>query len=469
MIRLTITILCAVIMWSCEKNTVWYVTDFGAVGDSTVINTKAIQSAIDKCHSAGGGRVVIAGGDFFSGTILLKDNVTLEVAEGAQLLGSPNPYDYETIDPFVDATGQTRGKCLIGSIDAKNVAIVGKGTINGCGEMFTKVLVNRTLHRLGIKPKQEMSSQASGQDAKYLGGKVQNFDRPFLLRFVRTDGLAIRDVNLKQPAAWTVHLFQCTNFIVDGVSVHSHANKNNDGIDIDSSSDGIIQNCNIDSGDDAICFKSTSPLPSQRVVVRNCTIKSDWGALKFGTESMGDYRDIKITNCLIHDTRGGGIKMLSVDGADISNIIIDSIQMQNVDMPVFIRLGERRLTYRDAPQQAVGTIDSIRISNITASTPGLEGSRLRPPTGIFITGTPDHQIGDIWLENINITLPGGGVDSLRNIIVPENETLYPEFTKFGGALPAYGLMARHVKGLKTTNVNITLLSEDAREEVVILP
>lgn len=447
-----------------EPSPQWNVTDYGAVGDSLTVNTQAIQRAINVCSAAGGGEVVIADGVFVSGTILLKNDVTLRVSEGATLLGSDNPNDYRSIDPFVDATGQLRGKCLVGALDAENIGITGSGTIDGRGDRFTRKKVEETLRRLGEDLVE--STKKLKEDPRYAGNKISKFDRPFLIRMVRARSILIDDIHLRQPAAWTLHFFQCQGFTVDGINIYSHANQNNDGIDVDSSTDGFITNCNIDSGDDAICFKTTSPKPTENITVSDCRLSSEWGAIKFGTESMGDFNNITVRNTSIHDTKGGGIKILSVDGANISNILIDSIDMENVEMPIFIRLGERRLVYREAPRQPVGSISGVTIRNITARVSREKDLRLFPTTALFFTGTPDHSISEVSLENIRITLPGGGAAEHRDIIVPESETEYPEFTKLG-ATPAYGLFARHIKQLRTKDINFKLLKNDAREKLVL--
>lgn len=254
--------------------------------------------------------------------------------------------------------------------------------------------------------------------------------------------------------------------MVDGISIFSHANKNNDGIDIDSSTKGVIRNCTIDSGDDSVCFKTTSPKPTTDILVEGCKLSSEWGAIKFGTESMGDFKDITVKNCVIHDTKGGGIKILSVDGANISNVRIDSIEMTNVEMPVFIRLGERGLVYRNAPVQPVGSINNVTISNIVARVSNPKELRLSPTTGLFFTGTPGHPITALSLQNITIYLPGGGTSEDALIAVPENEKKYPEFTLLG-PVPAYGMFARHVERLSTRNLNFILAENDDREEVVL--
>lgn len=440
-----------VLLIGCTKKTVWNIQDFGAKADGESLNTSFIQKAIDECSKAGGGTVLISDGKYISGTILLKDNVKLKIAEGAQLIGSSNPKDYQLIDPFTDAVGQQRGKCLIGALNAKNIALIGKGTVDGRGQLFKYEELAKRLKKLGI---------AKSKLKEYVS------NRPFLLRFVKSSGIIVTDISLKQPAAWTCHFFQCNDILVDGINIHSHAHKNNDGIDLDSSKDAVIKNCTIDAGDDAICFKTTSPVATQNVEVSNCQLKSDWGTIKFGTESMGDFRNITITNCYIHETRGGGIKILSVDGANIHNIKIDSIEMEKVDMPIFIRLGERLRTYRDAPKQEVGSIGNVTISNVIATTWNKEESRVSPPSGILMTGTKKHLIEAVKLKNIQIYLPGGGTKEQSKLVIQEDEKRYPEFNFFG-VLPSYGIMGRHIQSLDIENVVIKTESKDDRYPVVM--
>ncbi|WP_346880924.1 glycosyl hydrolase family 28 protein [uncultured Algibacter sp.] len=456
------------LIFSCKsQQKEWDIRDYGAVADTTVKNTQAIQKTIDACAKAGGGKVVVTSGTYVSGTILLKDNVELHITENSKLIASDNPNDFYAIDAFIDATGQYRGQCFIGASDVKNIAITGKGIIDGNGTMFTPKNVRKTYKRLGVTPKKPDISELIAKNDNYVSKKIRWSNRPFLVRFVRVSNTKIREITLRQPAAWTLHFFQCDTFEVDNINIYSKANQNNDGIDIDSSSNGIIKNCTINSDDDAICFKTTSLKPTTNISVTNCKLSSDWGAIKFGTESMGAFEDITIKDCFITDTHGGGIKILSVDGANMNNIWIDNIKMTAVEMPIFIRLGERLLTYRSASKQAVGTMNNITISNIDIISREKEHLRLFPTTGIFITGTPNHKIDNLTLENIKISLPGGGTLADTNTIVPENETKYPEFINFGVS-PAYGMYARHVKNLNTKNVSFELLSSDERKDIITL-
>lgn len=434
--RLGYFVLSLLIISACSSQRNLYdVVDYGAKGDSLTINTSAIQQAIDVCHKNGGGTVLIANGIFISGTIILKDNVHLEIDKSAKLLGSPNKLDYQSIDTFVDATGQERGNCLIGAKGAKNIKISGGGIIDGNGESFLKKNLQLTANKLNINTEKHQSFFSN---------------RPFLLRFVNASHIKLHDIHLRQSAAWACHFYQSNDIEVESITIYNHAHANNDGIDLDSSYDVRISNTLIDSGDDALCIKSTSPLPTYNINIRNCKLKSDWGALKLGTESMGDFHHINIKDCEVYETRGGGIKILSVDGANIHDVFMENITMNTVDMPIFIRLGERLRTYRDAKKQAVGSIKNVHLKNIKATTQELENSRISAPSGIFITGTPNHKIESIHLENIQISLSGSKMDHVSGS-VEELETAYPEYVKFG-ILPAYGLYARHVDSLHVANI-----------------
>ena len=277
---------------------------------------------------------------------------------------------------------------------------------------------------------------------------------------------SLRDVSISDVTMINLRLGLATsiNRISRWMELRSrYVDQNNDGIDLDSCDGAVIMNCDIDSGDDAMCFKTTSPVPCQNVVVKNCKLKSHWGAIKFGTESMGDFRNIKVENCHVYDTQGGGLKVLSMDGANIYNVRVSKITMDNVDMPIFVRLGERLRTYRkDDKQQPVGSIDRLYISGIKATTRSCENSRVNPPSGIVISGTPNARIGNVSLMGIDITLPGGGKEEHRDVVVAEQERDYPEFTKFG-IQPAYGFNARHADSLVMKNVVIRLTGEDKRD------
>jgi polygalacturonase len=418
-----------------SKNT-YDVLQYGIVGDSNTVNTAAIQKLIDECSVNGGGTVRFPKGRYVSGTILIKDNVTLLLEKDATLLGSTNINDYQLVDPFKTGNGAPMGYCFVGAVNAKNVGITGKGLIDGRG---TPLLA------------------AAGK------GK-----RPFLVRFVRSAGIKLNDVTLTNSAAWTCHFFACKSVDIKGVYIDSKGLGNNDGFDIDCSQNVSITNCDIISGDDGLCFKTTwSKMACKDIVVNNLRIKSNHGGIKWGTESMAPFENIKITNIYIYDTHNGGIKMNTVDGAQIRNVEISNVVMDNVRTPMLFRLGSRRNVFRkeEDTQQPTGTIENVTIRNVKAK--AAAEAQIKPPSGILITGVPGHYITNLTLENIDIELAGGGTLQHARHEVPEAIDKYPEVSTFGPTIPAYGIWARHVQGLKLNNINIKLDSIDLRPALIV--
>jgi hypothetical protein len=418
---------------------------FGAVGDGQTLNSAAIQKAIDYCNQTGGGKVIFPAGRFLSGTIALKNNVTLQLQKGAVLLGSTDINDYQNLDPFVEGLGIHVGWALVVGVDLKNIGIEGEGVIDGRGS--------------ALKAQQVLT------DTRPEGERWGR--RPFLLRMVRCQQISVSGVTLSYSAAWTSHYFHCKDVKIRNVKIVSRGVAHNDGIDIDGCQQVTIKDCDIDSGDDALCFKTTSSkMPCSNITVSGMRLKSGQGAIKMGTESMAAFENIKISNCYIYNTTNGGIKLLSVDGAHLHHVEISDITMVNVKTPILIRLGSRLSVFRkdQDTQQQTGTITDVIIRNVKAQ--AADTAQLKPPSGILITGVPGHPVKNLTLENIEITLAGGGTIENAQQIVPEAIDKYPEVKTFGPLIPAYGVWARHVEGLTLNNVQFKLKANDMRPAVI---
>jgi polygalacturonase len=405
------------------------VKDFHAIGDGLALDTAAIQRAIDAASSAGGGTVWFAPGRYVTGTILLKSGVTLDLAQGATLLGSTDPADYRLLEPFVDAVGATRGYALIGCVDAHSIGVTGVGAIDGRGAAL----------------------QASG-------GKGPSA-RPFLLLCLRSTAIVVEGVSLVNSSAWTMHVFQCSDVTISHISIRSLGLANNDGIDIDSSQRVHVEGCTIETGDDAICLKTTSSNPCNDITVKGCTLTTRCAAFKIGTESAGDFSAIRVSDCHVVEANLGAIKILSVDGANIRDVLVERMQVDDADTPIFLRLGARGRTFRPGDvARPPGTLSNVVIRDMEV--------KLARRVGILISGIPGHVIKNVSLQRIAITMSGEPATQLPPQPA-ENPAAYPEVRMFGGNLPAFGIYGRHLRGLETMQVAITGIPGDIRPEQLL--
>jgi polygalacturonase len=399
---------------------------FGALGDGQALDTPALQRAIDAASHAGGGTVQLPPGRYVTGTLLLKSNVTLELLNGATLLGSLNPAHYQLVEPFTDGVGTIRGYALIACIDAHKIAIIGPTTA-ASAESGPAVIDGRGADLHAAAP----DSPAA---------------KPFLFLSVRSTNLTLRNLTLHNSAAWTMHLFQSSNVTVGNLSIRSLGLANNDG----------IANCTIETGDDAICLKTTSPTPCRDIAIERCTLTTRCAAFKIGTETVGNLSNIRVRDCHVIQANLGAIKILSVDGAHISNVLVENIHVDDADTPIFLRLGARGRTFRPGDTALPpGSISGIAIRNLTAQ----HARRI----GILISGIPNRTIDHVTLKAISIAMTG----EIPTTVPPEPEEkpdAYPEVRMFGPDLASYGLYARHIRGLTLKAVHITPITGDPRPE-----
>jgi polygalacturonase len=407
------------------RKALFQVREFGALGDGARLDTKSIQAAVDACAAAGGGSVYFAPGAYLSGTIFLKNGVALYLEAGATLLGSKRLEDYPvTISKIRSFTDSYTDKSLIYGEGLSNIAILGRGVIDGQGAAF---------------------------QGPY---KV----RPYMIRIIDCRNILVSDITIRNSPMWVQHYLASDQIEIRNVTVHSLVNHNNDGIDIDGCQRVRISDCEIVSGDDAIVLKSTLNRPCRDIAVTNCILSTRCNALKLGTESNGGFENIVVSNCTIYETNLSGIAVELVDGGLLDRVLFSNILMQKAGAPIFIRLGNRARPFEpDGPRPPMGRLRNVIISNIEAV-----ASRNH---GCSITGLAGHEAENITIENVRISFPGGGSAEHALRQVPENEEGYPEFKMFG-ILPAYGFYCRHVRNLKLRNIETRFEGRDARPALV---
>ncbi len=440
----------------------FYITDFGAVGDGSTLNTRAIQAAIDSCARSGGGRVWFPAGTFLSGTLYLKDNVTLYLDIGATLLASVNIEDYPlNVCDAPSYSDSYVARALIWGENLANVGIIGRGKIDGQGAKFRDK-----------KPTPEEWKELVSffKDTTRYRPQARYINRPYIIRLISCRNILVEGITMINSPMWMQQYLNCDLLTIKNITVNNHGAHNNDMMDIDGCRNVIISGCHGDTDDDGITIKSTGPWPTENVVISNCLISSFCNAIKMGTESSGGFRNITISNCVIRPSTApdkiygraeglAGIALEIVDGGTLDGVAIYNISIVGTTAPIFIRLGDRGRTYKpNMPAPPVGVLRNVVISNIVATGAG--------DAGCSITGVPGHAVENVTLSNIKIHFVGGGARELSEAIVPENEKKYPESTMFG-VLPAYAFFSRHVNGLTFRDVTLSYEQPEQRPVLIV--
>jgi len=398
------------------------VKGYGAAGDGITKDTAAIQAAIDACPV--GGFVWLHNGTFLSGTIVLKDNMTLFIDPTATLLGSGTTNDYPILNPPANNSQQHNcDMALVYAESSTNVTIDGGGTINGNGR----------------------SNFRSGVEAT----------RPIALWTALCRQVNIQNINIVDAGMWTLVNMQSDFLTISNVNVNDDGlNGNRDGCDVVDCWHTVIANCTINSGDDSICIKSGHPRGVNDLLVKNCTItKSQSNGIKFGTASKGPFTNVTFQDCTILNTSHSAMAVESVDGSAVSNITFQRINFNSCQNGIFIALGSRS-------GAAVGSINGITFRDINGSS--LTDTRGCPISGCFTNGAT-YKINNLLFDNVNISFKGG-LNSVPSD-PPEYVGQYPENTMWNN-LPAYGYYLRHVSNVTFTNCFTSAAASDARPWIV---
>ena len=430
------------------KLTDWHGPELVITPDlSTPKATEAIQAAIDQAAALGGGTVLISA-TAVTGTLVMKSNVRLMIAEGTKLLASTDLDDFpEHICQRVTVQDTHMGmnQALIFAEGCENICLCGPGEIDGRGT----------------------------QD-NFPGGETQHGTpgRPFLIRMVDCKGVHVHDITLRDAACWMENYFNCNNVLLERLTVRNQANYNNDGIDIDGCRDVVIRDCDVISGDDALCFKGASERNTERVLVENCKLYSSCNALKVGTDTQGDFRRVFVRNCQLggvaEDARGikhpcsdSGISLEMVDGGTLEDFVLTGIDIQRAWSPLFMRLEDRGRVRPGLPKPPVGTLRRIVIEHATGCDNG--------PRGSYFLAVPEQPIEDVVLHDVHITQHASVKPVTTDADFDDLRGIYPDAHMIDdiGDAPAHALWARHVKNLHLLDYAVQPTGDDPRPALLL--
>lgn len=446
------------------------VIDFGAVADGKTLCSEAVQQAINKSSKA---KCVVffPKGKYVLSTVFLKSNITIELEEGAEILGSLNFDDFERDEkvdyPLYQDESHSFFNCsLFVAKNCENIKIIGKGLID----------------------------LRSVWDEKNIRNDFNRGAKGIALRECKN--VEVKDITLNHCTDLAIYFAGCENVEISGIKMRTYI----DGISPDNSKNVYIHHCDIETGDDGIVFKSSYTLNRldycRNIKVDNCRIKSRCNAIKFGTETNGGFYDIDIQNCYVYETRITGIVVESVDGAIIDGVTFKNITMKNVGTPIFVYVGKRM---RGPEGRAVGVIKNITFENVTAEgeyvpyeviewhyPSFIEKDTLQKPWLLKlpeydgedytltekdcwqitsnICGLPESPLENITLKDVYLKMDGGCQE--KEIKIDTTYRDYPEVYVYGRVLPAKGIYFRHINGLNMENVKIETYREDNREDFV---
>ncbi len=400
------------------------VLKFGARNDGIILTTSHIQKALDACAESGGGVVYFPEGKYLSGSIFVKSNTHVLFSDSCMLLGSYDLADYPEQKTRIQGTELIWPVALINVNDAKNVKISGNAVIHGHGRIFWAKA-------------EYMLPLYSENDLRW----IINYDckRPRMLVVDNSSNVNISGLTLKESPFWTVHILYSNHVTVDGIKIRNATEvkaPSSDGIDIDSSTDILVQNCDIACNDDNFCLKSGRDAdglrvnkPTKYVVIRNNKTGKGAGLITFGSETSGGINHIYVSNMKADSTsRGIRFKTARTRGGVIENILIENIELNNVNRIIEVLadwnpkthspvLPERYMSDSlpeywktfllpvNPPEKGICYIRNVEINHLTTAGNNLEA--------FYVDGDTLAPVENFVFRNVNISSETAG--SIKNV------------------------------------------------------
>jgi alpha-L-rhamnosidase len=369
------------------------IAEFGAIGDSTRINTRVIQKLIDKISISGGGVMVVPRGIFRTGALFLKSGVNLHLSRGAVLQGSTDIADYPRRPTRIEGHTEPWCPAIINAGGIDHLRITGPGAIRGGGKPFWDAFWNR-------------------YNADHT---TKNLDvyRPRNIFLEDCNDVLVRGIRLRDSGFWNLHLFRCRHVKIEGVDIRApYPSPSTDGVDVDSSQHVEIVDCHISVNDDCIAIKGNKgPFaasmkeipPVEHVRVRRCTFGFGHGVLTLGSEACV-VRDVLVEDCTVKHAANAKetnvvarLKLRPDTPQHYEDIHWRNIRVEGCCELVAIKAWTQYfdLKGQPAPRQLV---KNISISNVKG----------RLAHFGVISGPKEATVSNVRLENINVRYMGTG-------------------------------------------------------------
>jgi len=403
---------------------IYSIIDFGAVADGKTLNTLAFQKAIKACAENGGGQVLVPNGKFLTGAIHLESNVNLHLADKAEVLFSLNPKDYPIVHTSFEGTELMNYSPLIYAKNKTNVAVTGKGTLNGQADRTNWWIWS------GGKDygwKKGIPSQNDPQNREVLVDMAEKnipvterifgdgrYLRPNFIEFFECNTILVKDITVINSPFWILHPLKSNNIIIDGVKVNSHG-PNNDGCDPEYSQNILIKNCIFNTGDDCIAIKAGRDadgrrvaIPSKNIIVENCKMIDGHGGVVIGSEISAGVNNVFVENCVMDSPnldRAIRIKTNSRRGGVIEDVYVRNLEVGTVKECV-LRITMFYNVYGSQTGNFIPTVRNISLENVKVKNGG--------KYSVWADGYEQSPTENITLKNV-IVQNADSVYSLKNV------------------------------------------------------
>jgi polygalacturonase len=431
------------------RRLVFDVREYGAKGNGVALDTTPVNRAIAECYAAGGGTVFFPAGTYRIGTVEMLSNVTLFLDAGSVLKGSGNIRDY----PPIPYSSEERNTALIVAIAAHDIAITGRGTIDGNGDAFAKkgqayddrdYVAAYTRQGEGYHAVNDLPDD----------GPVAFTARPgILILLLNCQGIQVSDVRIVNAPNWCLHAACSQDVVFSRIEIRSSLLlPNSDGIDGSFCRNVRISDCNIEAGDDAIafgpCADGYGSRTTENIVVENCTLSSRSAGIRIGWGAhtgASDFRNLVFSNIVIRDSNRG-IGLFVRAGESIENVLFSNVIIET-------RLfrgkwwGKAEPIHISAVRARWSTGPMGRIRNVS-----FEGVMIEGEQGIVVSGCDDSTIEDVTFDRIRLMLKNGPLLRSFGGNFDFRPAVDGHLKIFKHDIPA--LFASHVKNLAVEHVDV---------------
>ena len=410
------------------------IVSFGAVADGLTLNTASINNAIIKCSEQGGGVVLVPAGLWLTGPVEMKSNVNLHIQRDGTLLFTPDFDQYALVEGVYEGRSAARNQSPIYGKDLENIAITGKGVIDGNGDAWRMVGRDKLTEREWKRKVATGGFVSADQKVWYPSAKtklaaeqkrtatmlpgqslkdfedIKDFLRPNLVVFNNCKRVLLKGVTFQNSPAWCLHPVLCEDLTVRNISVKNlDYAQNGDGLDVESCRNVLVEGSSFDVGDDGICIKSGKDeegrkrgKPSENIIIRNNIVYKGHGGFVIGSEMSGGARNIFVYDCTFMGTDIGlRFKTARGRGGVVENIFVKNIRMKDIvhDAILF------DMYYFTKPP---ANNQKVEVPAVTEATPQFQNFHISDVVcigaerGILVRGLPEMSIKNIVLENITL-------------------------------------------------------------------